>query len=271
MSANCTPTFKGQEFAHNASVTSMDGFCSPVLKSYPRNIGVVIRDPGVVYRTLGLRCVIVPPETATRSDIENFMNDLNEGFVCKGKSDLFINGNTFKNCAIESIDYDTTFRNLLLFDANFVFGQQAEDATCRQIILKNFSSMSRGRAGTFTTSYGDNAGNVLHIFNNVDIFRHLRANVRMKAYENREKYVDVDGSYEEINCLCWAYTNVEIDWKQSIEGYIYNIMFGPLGDIGTLVVNETEIENCMLTGVKLNTVHPTSASYELTFIASLQC
>ena len=275
MGSSGIPYYNGNRIAHNAEITSMVGEVQPIVKVYPRTIGAVLRGGGVTSKTLNLNCRTIPPVGTSRASVENFMNEWNEKYGVDTGT-LTVDENDYLDCAIDTVNYDPKIiNNYLTYDVNFRLGVQTEDTfdTPRQRVPSKLYEDTRGRTGLFVS--GD-SGKQFKIWHNMDIVRNLenRLTIELYANESSDNSIKFNGGFETIVGTCWMKASGEdqhVGWKQTVGAYIYNIMNGPLGDIGTLYLGGNEIKNCLWTKVTLEEVYPTSARYQLEFIVSLQC
>lgn len=264
------PYFCGEQLAHNGRITSMVGSVQPIMKVYPRTIGGVIKAGGTNDKVITVECGIISPPDATRAQVEEMMNTLNEKFGPKVGT-LLIDDNEYLNCAINTITYDTDLTDgYLKFTIDFHLGVQ-EDGGYRQLTPSHLFYDSRGRVGIFQSQ-----GKTFHIVHNIDITRNLenRLDIEVADKNDKDKTIKFNGGFEMVTGYCWmkaAEEYQEDGWRQTVGAYIYDIMTGPLGDIGTLTIDTMTIKNCLFTSVKLLEVYPTSARYQLEFIVSLQC
>jgi hypothetical protein len=276
------PYFCGERLAHNARITDMTATIQPVIKIFPRNIGGVIKGGGIVEKSITVECRIIPPPNTSRADLEEFMNVYNEKFGPM-KGSLFIDNNHYSDCGINNIKYDTKLTNgYLLATVDFAIGVQSETDTLSQLVPSRLFADTRGRPGVFTTVEGEGVDAVTKTFNiwhNMDIVRDLENRLVMELYDihKKDQSIKFNGGFETITAYCWMKApeengvEKEDGWMQTVGSYIYNIMNGPLGEMGTLKLGGKTIEHCLWTQVKLTEVYPTSARYELTFIVGLQC
>lgn len=265
--------FCGKQLGHVCNLAGMGGSVNAVVKTYPRAVGVVVRSGNAVTKTVTVDCVCIPPKSASRADLETYMNTFNET-VATQQGSLVIDDNEYLDCVISSVNYGfDILNNFVKYTVAFELGIQSTDDTVRYLtpsLLYQLSGVYRG--GTFTNK----AGSVLKIWHNMDIVRNLENTVVRKIYDGRKKdfKLSVQGGVEKIKAACWLRSPMEDQepgWKQTVGAYIYNIMEGAVGEIGTLQLGTGTIENCLLQGVSLTEMGVTSARYELDFVASLQC
>lgn len=277
------PYFCGDRLAHNAEVTAMYGNVQPIVKVYPRTIGGVLKGGGTVSKTLTLTCRVIPPADTSRAALEQFMHTLNETFGPQIGT-LEIDNNEFLNCAINRIDYEPKIvNNYLVYTIEFELGVQLDGPlpgpTPRQLVPSMLFADTRGRPAQFTKTYGEGLDAVTRTFDfwhNVDIIRNLENRLTIELFDknSKDKSIKFNGGFETVTAYCWmkaAQEHQEEGWRQTVGAYIYNIMNGPLGDMGTLRLGGNVIDLCLFTDVKLTELWPTSARYELTFLVSLQC
>jgi hypothetical protein len=273
------PYFNDVKLAQGCIVSDMQGTCGVTMKSYPRNMGGLVKSNGTVEKTMTLNCFIIVPAETTRSDVEILMNILNEQFAFKSGI-LSVDDNEYLDCYIQSISYDDTITNRFLrYTISVKMGIQNIDGVIRQLIPGELYYLDKGRMGIFTSNDTDKVFEFIH---NVDMVRNMTSNVSSKPAQNyrgvtglhKDTKQTVSGGFEEIKLMCWAVaheSSSEIGWKQTAEAYMYNIINGPVGDIGQLKVGEVIIENAVLNGAVMTELKPSSLRYELTFTASLQC
>lgn len=280
------PYFCGLRLAHSAEIVAMDASVQPIVKVYPRTIGAVLKGGGVVSKTITLSCRVIPPQGTSRAALEQFMHTLNEQFGPM-KGVLLVDGNEINDCAIARINYEPKIvNNYLVYTIDFEMGVQIlsgetppEETGPRQLVPLRLLSDTRGRPAQFVKTYGSGLDEVTRTFNfwhNVDIVRNLenRLNIELHDKYDKDQSIKFNGGFETITAYCWmtaAPQYQEDGWRQTIGAYFYNIMNGPLGDIGTLYLGGNTIETCLFTNFKMTEAHPTSARYELTFLVSLQC
>lgn len=273
------PFFCGERLAHIGKVVSMAGSIQPVMKVYPRTIGGVLKAGGVVSKTLTMECQVIPPTTATRGDVEEFMNTINEKFG-PHKGILRVDDNEFLQCAINTIKYDPkVVNNFLTYTIEFNMGVQSETTVIRQLTPSKLFADTRGRPGLFVSQHsvdGSEINREFEIWHNMDIVRDLENRLKIELYDvnSADNTIEIEGGFERITGYCWMKASGEDQedgWRQTVGAYIYNIMNGPLGQRGVLYLGGKTINNALFTDVKLTEVFPTAARYELTFIVSLQC
>ena len=197
------PYFCGQRLAHNAQVTSMIGNVQPVMKVYPRTIGGVLKAGGKVAKTLTLTCRTIPPSTASRGDVEQFMNTINETFGPLTGT-LMVDDNEYLSCAINSISYEPIIvNNFLIYTIEFNLGVQSETTTVRQLTPLRLYEDTRGRPGLFVSKYTlDDVETVkqFKIWHNMDIVRNLENRLKIELYDknNKDNIITMEGGFEKI-------------------------------------------------------------------------
>jgi hypothetical protein len=271
MKSSGIPTYNGDVIATSAVITKMSGSNSPVVKVFPRTIGCLLKQTGINSLSILLNCNLIISDV-TRANIENYMNLLNERLVNK-RSELFIDDNIYKNCIVKNISYSEKFvNNYLIYDIDFELSDQNTNVqTTRQLVPGKLYDLNTGRKMTFTVGSQE-----FDFWHNTDLVRNLEVDAYVKVYDKDLSYYysRTVGGVEKIVCKCWVRATSEDQhdgWKQTIGAYIYNMMLGPLGKIGSLSLGGNTINYCLMTGVELEEVYPTSARYSVTFITSLQC
>ena len=266
------PYFCDNQLAHGGQVANLNGSATTIVKSFPRVIGVLIKAGGQITRDIKISCYIVAPDISSRSDVENYQHSFNE-LHGKNTGNLVIDDNVFLDCAIKTVEFNLDIvKKWLRYDVNFSLGQQQSTNTKRQLTPSNLYNFTRGRKATFTSSEDNKIFNIWH---NIDIVRNLENIVYLQLYDKDGKnYIQHrNGGVENIVCDCWILTDTEAGWRQTVSAYMYNLINGPLGNLGTLNIDSGEviIERCQLVGVELVGVFATSARYRLSFLVSLEC
>ena len=262
------PYFNGDPLCHNGLITSMNASVQPIMTVYPRTIGGVLKAGGVNTKTISLDCSIITPTDATRSECEDLMNTINEKFG-PATGTLVVDDNSYPNCSVNGIKYDSKIvDNFIKFSIEFRLGDQT-DASITPLHLYEDT---RGRVGSFTV---EDKG-TFTLLHNVDITRDLANDLTIKIADkdDSDEVMTFSGGFETITAYCWmkaAGDQQEDGWKQTVGAYIYRIMTEVVGEMGTLSLGTSVINNCLFTDVTLNEVWPTSARYQLTFLVSLQC
>lgn len=273
------PIFNGMVMAHNARITGMSGTVQPIIKVYPRNIGAVIKCGGIVEKTMSVDCRMISPPTTSRAELEDFMNRYNEKFG-PVKGTLFIDDNHYKDCAINSIKYSTDITSgYLVASVEFNLGVQTETDAPAQLVPGKLFANINGRPGKFTVTDGegvDGTSKVFNIWHNMDITKDLENRLVMEIYDihHKDRTIKINGGVETITAYCWMIaekSEQEDGWLQTVGAYMYDMINGPLGSMGTLELGGKVMTNCLWTQVKLTETSPTGARYELTFVTSLQC
>jgi len=260
--------FNGDQISNDSFVTfSATG--RVIVETYPRTIGGVLKESGIVDRNLTLHSYLVLPDSATRLDLENFFNSLNEQ-IGPGSGTLQVNGNTYNNLVVNSINYDTfKTKKFIRYTVGFKFEDQTDDGVIRQLNVPNLQDFSRGRKLRFD-SYED--GKSFHFWHNFDNIRTLETSVRQKnPGVDENSRVTKTGGFEKITCYGWI-LGPEQNTRQNFEAYFYNIINGPLGKLGTLYHDGEKIaEYAMFTEFSMDDSLGTGINYVLSFLTSLQC
>jgi hypothetical protein len=267
------PYFCGTKIAKIARVSSMSGSVNAIIVTYPRAIGAIIKAGGVNTKNIVLECFQDGPKN--RSGLEACMHALNEN-VGTLTGELYIDGNTYKNCAINGIEYgDKIVNEYMTYSIDFNIGAQNTTDDFTEITQFEVDNLREGvgRKAQFVNKYGTNK-RPFKIWNNIDAVINLENNNRIQVQdvESKDLKVIFGGGVERIKLICWAYSSRGEDgWKQTITSYIFNMMAGPLGNIGTLTIVSNVFDYALWAGVNLIETWPTSARYELEFVVSLQC
>lgn len=266
--------FDGDVIATDAYL-SMRGTSQPSVIIYPRTIGGILQESGVVQKNLTLHAYMVPPSNSTREDIEDYFHLLNEQIGSK-EADLSVNDNVYLDANVSNIDYDRIIvdkfcRYTIDFELN---NQNGDTNTIRQLSVPDLVNFSRGRKAVFTTEMEDGSSRSFTFWHNMDVVKPFNTEITVKISTNQlgvtGKVIRV-GGFERIVCMCWI-IGPDVHPRKNIESYFYNIINGPLGRIGTLVIDGTQtIEKCVLTEFSMDTTPQSSLRYELSFLASLQC
>lgn len=273
------PYFVGERIAHTGYISDMVASVQPIMKVYPRTIGGVLKAGGITNKVITVENSIIGDGTQTRGDFEEYMHEFNEKFGPQ-KGTLRIDDNSYPNCSINTIKYSPNInKNFITQTIDFSLGEQSETTDIAQLVPGTLYEDTRGRPGLFVATIGKGVDAVrreFKLWHNMDITRDLENRLTMELHDvnSTDNTIKFNGGFETITGYCWmkaAEEDQEIGWRQTVGAYIYNIMNGPLGNFGTLYLGGKTINNCLFTSVKLQSVHPTSARYEVTLHVSLEC
>lgn len=267
------PTFDGDVIGHGGHLI-LNGSSAPEITIYPRTIGGIIQESGVVDRTVSLQTYIIPPPSATRGDVENYFNLLNELIGVK-EADLQVNDNTYIDANVKSIDYDKFITNKFTkYVVNFQLNDQDTGSTVRQLTVPEIVGFTRGRPLRFKTVMDDNSERTFTFWHNFDNIRNFETQVTVKPsnqFGGSSRVIRV-GGFEKHICSGWIIGPNTINNRRNIEAYFYNIINGPLGKIGTLYLSDGRIiYKAFLSDFSMEDSSAVAVKYELTFIVSLQC
>lgn len=269
------PYFDGDQIAHDAYLV-LSGSSNPNAIIYPRTIGGILQESGVVEKTAKLRCYLIPPESG-RYQIESYMHELNEKIGSK-EADLEVNGNTYLNMNVESIEYDRILvNNFIRFDINFKMSEQNEGGSIRQLSVPDLQMFSRGRKGTFDCTLDDGEEPTFNFWDNLDIIDSFETQITLKRSGNQELNAESRGlvirrgGFEKTVVLGWV-IGPENNTRQNLEAYFYNMINGPLGRLGTFKLDGRTIkEKTVFSSVSMEDTTNKTIKYELGFVTSLQC
>jgi hypothetical protein len=267
--------FDGDQISHGSYVV-LKGSNQPTVITYPRTVGGIIQESGVVEKELELRSYLIPPVGSKREDLEDYFHSLNEKIGSK-EADLEVNGNTYLNANVKNIDYDNVIvNNFTRFSVNFELNNQDEDGEIRQLTVPGLLGFTRGRKMKFVTQMEDGEDKTFHFWHNFDLIKNFETEITLK------RGTEIDGSvtgkvirvggFEKNICYGWV-LGPETNTRRNLEAYAYNIINGPLGRLGTLYVDGENrvITNCVLTNFIMEDSTALGIKYELTFFSSLQC
>lgn len=264
------------------------GLSNPRLISYPRTVGGIIEESGILEQSLLLHCYMIGNPLHTRTILENMMHELNEivgpvgsqGDIYQYSGSLSVNGNTYNNVYIKTITYGPVINNVTIqYTIEFILADQNTGnqfnntgSTINQLSCSGLKNFSRGRKMTFTTQLSDGTFRTFNFWHNFDNLKHYETYLVIKhsfSYGGHARVIKV-GGFEKIVCDGWL---ADDDCpRQFIEAYFYNMINGPLGRIGTLVVDNSQtITNAFLQYVTTENTPRSACKYQLIFIASLQC
>ena len=288
MGSNASLIFCGTELSANAEVKGIEGDAGTSIKVFPRTIGAVISFNGINKRKLTVqgRAIV---DGVSRTELEIRMNTFNE-FVAPKIGTVTIDENDYLACAVNSVKYQPKIlNNYLIFDIDFAIGvqktnvdgageviQDIDIAIPRQMVPRTLYADNVGRTGTFVSSKN---GSRFDFWHNIDMVRDMDNTLIEAVYDKdgKEMFYRQQGGIEKITIYGWlrsSQQNQHDGWKQTVGAYMFNMINGPMGDLGDLYVgknNTKVVSNCLLTSAKLTGLWPTSATYEITLLASLQC
>lgn len=259
--------FDGDEISHNSYLV-LRGYSQPRVITYPRTIGGLLQESGIIQKTIQAHSYLIPPPSGTRLDVENFFHLLNEKLAQK-ESDITVNGNTYLKANCRDIEYgEDIVDNYIRYVINFELNSQQSTSTRRQLSVPGLENYSRGRKLRFDTEDGKS----FHFWHNFDNIRKLETQISFKTTnpDKINKVVRV-GGFERIKCIGWI-IGPDVQTRRNLEAYFYNIMNGPIGMIGNLYHDGVLIaENCFLEEMTHENSTAIAIRYELTFLASVQC
>jgi hypothetical protein len=266
--------FDGDQISHNSYIVPR-GTSAPRIITYPRTIGGILQESGVVEKRLNVRSYIIPPGGGSREDIENYFHELNE-LIGSKEATLLVNGNHYPNCNVENIQYeDTIVKNFTRFDVNILLGEQNTDNDFRQLDVPELEGFSRGRIIEFETEMEDGTSRTFTFWHNFDLVKNFETTLTVKRGSDTTGWntgiVLKVGGFERIVCYGWI-IGPELHNRKNLEAYFYNIMNGPLGRLGTITIGGTQvINNALLTELTVEDSTALAIKYQLTFLVSLQC
>lgn len=265
--------FDGDQISHDSYLIP-HGRNSPIVKSFPRIIGGILQESGVVEKTLTLKSYLIPPASASRKDVEDFFHDLNEKIGSK-EATLEVNGNTYPFANVRNINYDPFITNKFTkFEIDFELNNQNTDLDIRQLSVPGLQNFTRGRKMVFESEMDDGSIKTFYFWHNFDVIKNFETEITIKhsdIYGGTGGVIRV-GGFEKIICKGWIIGPDAIGNRRNLEAYFYNCINGPLGRLGTLTIgNDQVIEKCILTDITVEDSTKIAVRYELTFIASLQC
>lgn len=251
------------------------GSSNPQITTYPRTVGGIIQESGVVEKSLTLKSYLIPPANSTRQSLENFFHELNERIGSK-QDNLTVNGNTYLNANVKSINFDTKITNRFTkFDIDFELNDQNNGSVIRQLAVPNLQDFSRGRKLRFNTVEDDGTNKTFQFWHNFDNIKNFDTQISIKhsrQYGGYSRVIRV-GGFERIVCYGWIIGPEEgLPCRQNLEAYFYNVLNGPLGRVGTLIYADgTKTEKAFFSNLTVEDTTRPTVKYELTFIVSLQC
>ncbi len=266
------PTFDGDVIGHGGHLV-IGGSSNPELTIYPRTIGGVIQESGVVDKNISLKTWLVPPSTVTRGDVENYFNLLNEKIGVKEAS-LVVNDNTYLKANVKNIDYDRFVTNKFIrYTINFQLNDQNTGNVVRQLTTPGLLGFSRGRPLRFKTTADTGKIRTFTFWHNFDSIRNFETQITIKnstPYGGSTRVIRV-GGFEKHICSGWIIGPNDNN-RQNLEAYFYNCINGPLGKIGTLYLDDGRIINkAFFSDISVEDSTNIAVRYELTFTVSLQC
>jgi len=267
------PTFDGDQVA-TEGYGVLSGRSSPFVVLYPRTVGGILQESGVVTKRLNLRSYLIPPSTATRKTIEEYCNSLNEQIGTK-EANLILNGNTYLNCNVENIDYDLEkVKNYIRYTIGFIIGDQNTGGSVRQLSVSDLLGFTRGRVMTFQSTLDDFTNRTFTFWHNTDKVRNFETQITVTytdSFGGGSRIIRV-GGFERIRCECWILGLDEGQLnRKNLEAYFYNMINGPLGRLGTLVINGETLKNCFFESASMSDETGIGINYNLSFLKSLAC
>jgi hypothetical protein len=266
------PLINGEQVGNDGYLVQK-GISNPRLIIYPRTIGGIIEESGLVEMNFMLKCYLVVPSNTTRDQLETFFNTLNEKWVNQSVT-LTANGNVYQNVYIKSIDYDLIIvNNYTHFTIHCILGDQNSGTDIpNQLGCNLLQSFSRGRILKFTTIWDDSSQHVFQFWHNFDTVRNFETQINLKSstiFGGNTKVI-VAGGFEKLVCQGWI-IGPDTKTRQTLEAYFYNMINGPLGHIGVMQLGTQVWQRCFLQEISVEDSTNPTLKYTLTFLTSLQC
>jgi len=268
------PIFDGEELATDGYLV-FSGSAEPSVTRIPRLSGVIVQETGKVTRKVVLKAFIIKSGASTRSAVESFQYSLGNIFA-GATGTLSVNGNAYPDCTIVGINPVSLDHNkIIVFDIEFIMGEQGyeDEALTFTQVATDIQEFSRGSQCYFTTEIPILTGSRVfyfwhHLF--ATISTQFDVNIRNNDAFNLDRAITMtSGGLISIQCQGWLLEPNTPLKRQAMESYFNNIITGPLGLIGTLVVSGNTYAGCMLIGFSMGE-NPTGAiEYNLTFIRSI--
>ena len=267
------PLINGEQVGNDGYLVPK-GVSNPRVIIYPRTIGGIIEESGVVEMTFALRCYLVVPSNTTRDQLETLFNSLNERYANQ-KVVLTANGNVYNDVYIKNIDYDLIIvNNFTHFTIHCILGDQplGTNNSPNQLDCSGLQGFSRGRVLKFTTIWDDNSQHTFQFWHNFDSVRNFETQVTVKSSTQfgGNARIFVAGGFEKMVCQGWI-IGPDTNTRKNLEAYFYNIMNGPLGHIGVVQLGTQVWQRCFLQEINVEDSTAPTLKYTLTFLTSLQC
>ena len=262
--------FDGDEIS-SESYCVFNGSSQPDIITFPRTIGGLIQESGIVEKVINLKSYIIMPVGKTRADVEDYFHQLNEKVGAKEAS-LIVNDNEYLLANGKGIDFDFNPTNRFAkFNAQFHLNNQDTSGVIRQLTCPGLEGFTRGRKSTFVTTMEDGTEKTFTFWHNFDVVKNLEVQIKL-ADPTRLQTSNIirTGGFEKIICRGWI-VGPEVDARRNLEAYFYNIMNGPLGRIGSLSIDGNLIENAFFSDFSNEDTNRSSSYYECSFLTSLQC
>lgn len=266
------PFFDGDDLSA-AAYGILSGSSTPLLIIYPRTIGGIIQESGVIDKSINVKNFIKTPIDTSRRTVEEFHNALNERIGSKTAT-LSLNGNSYLRCDVKSINFDNDIvDNFIKFTINFQIGDQNKGGTIRQLSVPDLQDFTRGRQATFKTRLEDFSLRTFTFWHNMDKFRNFETQITVKhtdSFGGGSRVLRV-GGFERIRCECWLIGLDNEKNRQNIEAFFFNMINGPLGRIGTLTINGEILTDTFFESADMADATTVGIRYNLTFLKSLAC
>jgi len=252
-----------------------NGSSSPNIKTFPRTIGGIIKPTNQISKNVTANIYLVPPSDTTKTTVEYFQYQLNEK-LAKSPGTLSLSGNSYSNAYPVSTNFDPVITDgYIRYTIDFLLGDQDSCGVVNQLSTPDLYELGRGRSLSFTTTQLDDTENIFYFWHNVDSIRNLEMNITEtnSGKDGKEGQVVKSGGFERIACECW-FIMFDNETRTSIEAYLYNMINGPLGQVGTLIYNapgDNTWNNCFLQNIRMDDKIFAGARYNLEFLTPLQC
>lgn len=256
-----------------------DGSSSAEISKFARTVGGYIKPSKRVDKTVDINTYQIFPDNFTRVDVETFFNLLNDKIATK-KVTMTLSGNVFPNCFVRGITYDQFYSDKWVkFNVDILVGNQDDGGIVRQIDTPEIFDFSRGRKASFHTRMEDGSVREFRFWHNIDSVRNLDVDITEVdgGRDGRSAKIVATGGMERIICDGWFVT-FSNGTRKDIEAYLFNMINGPLGRVGTLcieapknVIGQNVWQSIFLENISQGSDLFNGSRYTLTFLSPLQC
>lgn len=231
--------------------------------NYPRSKGVLLIPSKKKVGNVKLDCVMV--RKGSMDTKENLQHKLFENLLSTASGTLTIQGVSIQNCFPRVANFKKCNDRVMEYNIEFEIGKQNDYSS--GVSFNQISPMPplrSYRTGSFVSN-----GRTFTFGHQVEQLKSSKYGVKNSpdyrwSYEDNKR---LEGGAESIQVKGWM-NNVS---KASCLAFGYNIIFGPMGQLGDLTVGNDSTYDAIMTKANIESVTDNNLSWNATFATTLKC
>lgn len=242
---------------------NLSGESSVSVRQYPRSKGVLIFPTKKKNGTISLKCAIV--RKGNMDTKEDLQHKLLERLLSSGSGTLGIEGISIENCCPKNASFSKCNDRVLEYEITFDIGLQVSYSNGIKFNqLSPMPVLRDYRTGTFVSN-----GRTFTFGHQVEQLKsatYMTKNLLDYRWSNEYRKI-TEGGQEVISVNGWL-NNIA---KSKGLVYIYNMIFGPLGQLGTLTVGSDSTADVIMTSVGMEDMNTNNLVWNASFVTTLKC